>query len=521
MLAAIVLLPALAGILAFVFPARWLRRALLVGAPVGHLALSAWTFHASPEPLLQGWLDLDSAGQLFLLTTSVLFVAASLQTLGYLDTERAHRNSMATAGNLLLARPPEAIFAACLLLLLSALTLVTICQHFGLLWVAVEATTLASAPLIYFHRDGRSLEATWKYLVVCSVGIALALLGNFFLAVAASGNATPALVVSDLVAADPALQPSWLKAAMIFFVVGYGTKMGLAPLHTWLPDAHSEAPAAVSAVLSGAVLNCAFLAILRTLQVCGAAGLGAFAQELMLVLGFASMGTAAVFVLRQPDYKRMLAYSSVEHMGILAIGVGIGGSGAFGALLHAINHSLAKGMLFLAAGQILAIYATKRSARIHGLLGRYPLLGWVWIGGFMAISGVPPFGVFVSELTIAKAAIDSHRPVVLVLFLLLLAVVFIGMASSVLAMAQGQDVETPERIRGRWVSLLPAMALGALALGMGLAIPPFLQTNLQQAAAMLQPAASALRSRPAADVPALGLTVTDQPVPSPIAQGGR
>ena len=485
MLAAIVLLPALAGILAFVVPARRVRQVLLTLTPLGHLALCALTFSSPPAPLLHGWLHLDAAGQLFLTTTSVLFVAASFQTLGYLDRERDHHALEAAAAGF--AKVPEAVFSGCLLLLLASLSLVTMCQHFGLLWVAVEATTLTSAPLIYYHRDGRSLEATWKYLVVCSVGIALALLGNFFLAVAASQQTgSPALVVSELIAAGPELHPSWLKGAMIFFVVGYGTKMGLAPLHTWLPDAHSEAPATVSAVLSGAVLNGAFLAILRGMQVCGAAGLGAFARELLLLFGLVSMATAAVFVLRQPDYKRMLAYSSVEHMGVLAVGVGIGGAGAYGAMLHAVNHSLAKGTLFLAAGQILAVYATKRSNQVKGLLEGYPLIGMVWLGGFLAVSGVPPFGTFLSELTIAKAAIDQHRPVVLVLFLLLLSIVFIGMASSVLPMAQGRyEGERPASPAGGWKQLLPSMVLGALALGMGLAIPSFVQDRLNDASAML------------------------------------
>ncbi len=485
MLAAIVLLPALAGILAFVVPARPLRQVLLTLVPLGHLVLCALAFLSPPAPLLHGWLHLDAAGQLFLTTTSVLFVAASLQTLGYLDHERHHPASQ-SAG---FAKVPEAVFSGCLLLLLASLSLVTMCQHFGLLWVAVEATTLTSAPLIYYHRDGRSLEATWKYLVVCSVGIALALLGNFFLAVAASRpTGSPALVVADLLVAGPSLHPSWLKGAMIFFVVGYGTKMGLAPLHTWLPDAHSEAPATVSAVLSGAVLNGAFLAILRSLQVCGAAGLGPFARELLLLFGLLSMATAAVFVLRQPDYKRMLAYSSVEHMGVLSVGVGIGGAGAFGAMLHAVNHSLAKGMLFLAAGQILAAYATKRSSQVKGILEGYPLVGIVWLGGFLAVSGVPPFGTFLSELTIAKAAIDQHRPVVLVLFLLLLSIVFIGMASSVLPMAQGRyDGEQPPSPAGGIRQLWPAMVLGVLAIGMGLTIPSFIQDRLHEASAMLPP----------------------------------
>ncbi len=485
MIAAIALVPALAGLVAFFLRGSRPRRVLLVATALAHLLLTGAAFISPPAPLLDGWLRLDPTGRLFLAVTSVLFLAASTQAVDYLAGEQQERDALATAGGFVFQRVPEAVFTGCMLLLLASLSLVTMCQHFGLLWVAVEATTLASAPLVYFHRDARSLEATWKYLVVCSVGIALALLGNFFLAVAAADTAHSAvrLVVDDLMSFGPGLHKAWLQGAMIFFVVGYGTKMGLAPLHTWLPDAHSEAPAVVSALLSGAVLNGAFLAVLRSLQVCDAAGLGAFARELLLVLGFVSMATAAVFVIRQSDYKRMLAYSSVEHMGVIAVGVGLGGAGAFGALLHAVNHSLAKGMLFLAAGQILALFATKKTSQVRGLLRGYPIVGALWLVGFLAVSGIPPFGAFLSEFTIAKAAADQHRPVVLAMFLGLLGIVFIGMASSVLPMAQGAFASAPRpRPTHRWRAVLATAALGLLALVMGVYIPRPVSDTLQSAA---------------------------------------
>ena len=317
--------------------------------------------------------------------------------------------------------------------------MVTVSRHLGLMWVGVEATTLASAPLIYFHRHHRSLEATWKYLLICSVGIALALLGNFFVAVAArsAGGPTIHLTIDDLVAHAGSLNPLWLKAAFLFFLVGYGTKMGLAPLHTWLPDAHSEAPSVVSALLSGALLNCAFLTILRTHSLLSAAGLAAFSSDLLVLFGLISMAVAAVFILGQADFKRMLAYSSVEHMGILALGIGIGGVATFGAMLHAVNHSLTKAMLFLAAGNILALYRTKSTTRVRGVLRTLPITGVLWLAGFLAIVGSPPFGPFLSELTILKGVLDAGRPVVAVAYLLALAIVFVGMATIFLRMAYG------------------------------------------------------------------------------------
>ena len=231
------------------------------------------------------------------------------------------------------------------------MTLVCVSQHFGLLWVGVEATTLASAPLIYFHRQHRSLEATWKYLLICSVGIALALLGNFLLAVAAAPDASGAehrdWYVADLLAKNAAeLHAPWLKAAFLFFLVGYGTKMGLAPMHTWLPDAHSESPSVVSALLVRRAvelrvswefcgrIRCAWPPAWRT-----------SARACCAVFGLVSMAVAAVFILGQVDFKRMLAYSSVEHMGILVARRRPGRRGAFGAGLHADQPLADQGLL--------------------------------------------------------------------------------------------------------------------------------------------------------------------------------
>ncbi len=365
------------------------------------------------------------------------------------------------------------------------MTLVTLSQHVGLLWVAVEATTLASAPLIYFHRHHRSLEATWKYLLICSVGIALALLGNFFLAVAAStpGGEPIPMVFGDLMTHAAQLHAPWLKAAFLFILIGYGTKMGLAPLHTWLPDAHSESPSVISALLSGALLNCAFLGIIRTQQVCAAAGLGDFSRELLVGFGLISMAVAAVFIVGQSDYKRMLAYSSVEHMGILSLGIGLGGAGVFGALLHAINHSLTKAMLFLVAGNILGAFRTKSTIEVRGVLHALPASGVVWLAGLFAITGTPPFGPFLSEFTILKASLDQGRTVVAVVYLVLLAVIFIGMATAALRMAQGEAIREPQR--EPLIAILPPALLGAGVLLLGLYIPPAINDLLHETARAL------------------------------------
>ena len=485
MIAALIFVPLLAGLLSLAVRPAWMRRTVLVLVALAHLAMTAAALVRHPEAELGGWLVLDDLGAVFLGILSLLFVAAAFYGVGYLAREARH-----PSGDVERRGPvdnqPEAIFTCCLMIFLATMTLVTVSHNFGLLWVAVEATTLASSPLIYFHRHRRSLEATWKYLLVCSVGIALALLGNFFLAIAAtqSDGQTVPLVLGDLLASARGLNLDWLKAAFLLLLVGYGTKMGLAPLHTWLPDAHSEAPSVVSALLSGALLNCALLGILRILQVCLGAGLADFVHPLMVLFGLASLTVAAVFIIRQGDFKRMLAYSSVEHMGLVALAIGLGGAASFGALLHAVNHSLTKGMLFLVAGNILAAYRTKSVHDATGVIHVLPISGVLWLAGFLAISGSPPFGPFVSELVILKAAFDQGAAWAAIVALALLVVIFVGMASAVLRMAYGTPPAgiMAERPRESWLTVVPPMALGLGVLILGVHLPPELEDLLRRAA---------------------------------------
>ncbi|HEY9594775.1 MAG TPA: proton-conducting transporter membrane subunit, partial [Spirochaetia bacterium] len=435
---------------------------------------------------LGSWLALDSLGALFLGITSLLFLFVSISTVSFLKRENGVTQADPDEG-FLFDNIPEAAFTACLLGFLSMMTLVTASQHFGLLWVAIEATTLVSAPLIHYHRHHRSLEATWKYLLVCSVGIAVALLGTYFLAAAlpAGTGGVDSLTFSGLAARASQLDTRWLKAAFLLLLVGYGTKMGLAPLHTWLPDAHSEAPSVVSALLSGALLNCAFLAVLRALAVCSAAGVGEFGRQTLIAFGLCSMIVAAGLIIGQKDYKRMLAYSSVEHMGILAIGVGIGGVGDWGALLHAVNHSIAKAALFLLAGNILAAYGSKKIDEVGGVLRRLRATGALWIAGIFAIAGSPPFGVFTSELTVLRAAVDAAAWGVVVVYSLALCAVFAGLIIVLVRMAQGEAVPAVAAVAG-------AGAAGAAAAG---AVPTVAAAAMQVHAAGAMPAVAAA-SRP-------------------------
>jgi hydrogenase-4 component F len=345
------------------------------------------------------------------------------------------------------------------------------------------------APLIYFNRNARSIEATWKYLLICSVGIALALLGLMFLAYStyvAHRDAT--LLLGSLMASARELNPGWFHAAVIFMLVGYGSKMGLAPLHAWKPDAYGEAPGLVGALLAGGLVNCAFLSILRVYQICLASGTEIrFFQQNLIGMGLVSMAFAAVFMAHQADFKRMLAYSSVEHVGILAIGLGLGKGALYGALFHLLNNGLTKGVLFLSAGNIHRSYSNKTTDVVKGALTRLPWSGGLFLAGFIAITGSPPFSPFISEYTIVSSAFIEGRHLVGWLFLLFLVIVFIGMALTVLPMVMGTpptDIE-PTEYRDGVLTVGPPLFLMMVILGLGIWPPDFLVTLLRDGAAML------------------------------------
>lgn len=466
--------PLMFAVVALVAPSNRWRPWLVPLGGLAHLVLAALAVAGGPVVALQGWLVLDPLSRLVLGFVSVVFFLCSLYAPAYLALrlERSNR-----------------VFCACLLTVLGMMSLVIMAHHLGLMWVAIEATTLATAPLLFFNHNPRSLEATWKYLLIGSVGIALALLGTFFLAYSSiHAGLEPTLLLDDLVHLAPRLSPPWLHAAFVLLLVGYGTKMGLAPMHTWKPDAYGEAPGLVGALLAGGVTSCAFLAVLRFYQICRNAPEAAFAREILVFIGLLSMAVAAIFVIRQRDFKRMLAYSSVEHMGILVLGIGIGGTAMFGALLHMITNGLTKGVMFLSAGNIHRAYGSKSTDDVHGAMHRLPVSGPLFLAGFLMVTGSPPGGPFISELTILIGMIQSGKYLIAGLFLGLLAIVFIGMGATVLRVVQGvpsaQAVATPYRDRARLV--VPILIFFVLALTLGIWIPAPLETCLYQAAAYLE-----------------------------------
>ncbi len=486
MLITIVLIPVLLGAVSIVLPMKNVRRYILVTGSVCHLIMTIIIGLLKNHKYTTGdWIGLDSQGLLFLIITGILFLMVSIYTAGYLkrDSDRDVEDSVEGFS---FRNKPEAVFNACLLFFLATMSLVCISRHMGLLWVAIEATTLVSAPLISFHKHHRSLEATWKYLLICSVGIAVALLGNYFMAFAAHQEIS--LNLDILIGNASSLDQKWLKASFLMLLVGYGTKAGIAPMHTWLPDAHSEAPSMVSALLSGALLNCALLGIMRSNSILASAGLGGFSGGLMIFFGMLSIALAAAFMIRQSDYKRMLAYSSIEHIGILTLGLGIGGIAGTGAMLHALNHSLTKGMLFIISGQILYLYGSKQTLDVRNMIKTTPFTGVFWLCGFLAITGSPPFGTFISEITILYGMIETGRWGIAAGYLIGLFVIFIAMARIMINMSFGGDLNTSvinrlKELKGVpiWYTA-PVIIMATIILCLGVFIPDALWSFFSDAA---------------------------------------
>ena len=461
-----------AGIAVLIPSERW-RPLVLPVVGLSHLGLVlAILMGASPGPW-HHYLAIDPPGKIVLLVASVLFLISSFYAVGYLRyrMERANR-----------------VFCACLILFLGAMTLVICSNHLGIMWIAMEGTTLSCAPLIYFNRTPRSIEATWKFLLICSVGIALALLGSFFIAYSAvCQGITPTLEMQALVKQAPLLNKVWLQAGFVLLLVGYGTKMGLAPMHTWKPDAYGEAPGMVGALMSGGLTSCAFLMVMRAQHVLAAAGQTLWTSHILIFMGLLSMLFAAVFMVGQKDLKRMLAYSSVENMGILALGLGIGGLALLGALLHVINNALTKGVLFLSVGNIHRAFDAKTTPEVSGAIRRLPLSGTLFLLGFIAVIGSPPFGPFVSEFMILNGAFSAGHFLVAAAFLLLLLIIFMGMGRTVLAAVQGRPTALARKSNYRDTILTAAPVLIALllVLMLGLFIPAPLVTLLHKASAYM------------------------------------
>jgi hydrogenase-4 component F len=464
-LSAIIVLPLVMSVLGlFRRLARWLPRIaaglMIVQIPVVLLAcLPALRGHSSPTG---SGFAADGIGAAFVVLTTAIVAAAIFQAALLLPAERGedqHRD--------------DRIFCRFYTwsgLFILAMYGVLLARNLGYMWIALEMTTLMSAPLVFFHRSSLSLEATWKYLLLCSVGIAFALFGTIliFASSQSPGNPNGTLVVGELLKLGRHLDPRLLRLGFIFCLLGYGTKAGLFPLHNWLPDAHSEAPAPASAMLSGALLNCALLAIWRITGVVTGAGLSALVHHTLVPMAAITVFAAGLMLVRQHDLKRMWAYSSVEHTGLLALAIGIGSGPVF--ILHAVNHSLVKVALFLLAGNVLHLYGTKSLAKLHGLLRIAPLWGLLLVAGSFAIAGSPPFGTFLSEWLLLRDTFTTGNFVAGGMVIAGLTVTFIAIACHVGRALFGGGPELPKKRYPRSWSYAPTiLLLGALATGLVMA----------------------------------------------------
>jgi hydrogenase-4 component F len=357
-------------------------------------------------------------------------------------------------------------YAALVCVFLAAMSLAVLTDNLGVLWIAVEATTITTAFLVGHHGTRRSLEAAWKYVVLGSVGVAIALLGTVLLYAAARAAGDATLSWTLLASGHLPLDPGLVKVATGLAVLGFATKAGLAPMHSWLPDAHSQAPAPVSGLMSGVLLAVAFYAILRVRAVADVVLGAGFARGLLLAAGLLSLAVAAALILRQQDYKRLLAYSSIEHMGLLAVGAAVGGRLALAAVLvHALGHGLAKATAFVVSGRVLAAEGSTRIDHVHALLARRPAMAVPFVTAVAALLGFPPFALFFSETAIVLAGWRAGLGWAMGLVLALLLVVFAGLARATGAMVLGPGSQAPEGTpTGPGGPVLPlVLALGVTA----------------------------------------------------------
>jgi hydrogenase-4 component F len=363
-------------------------------------------------------------------------------------------------------------------------------DNVGFMWVAIEATTITSALLIPLHASKASVEASWKYILIGSVGIALAFAGTvlaYFDFAALVGRDTSALSWTLLREVAPALNPRLLQLAFVFILIGYGTKAGVAPMHTWLPDAHSEAPSALSAMMSGVLLAVALYAIVRWQAVVRAAVGAGFAENVIGLLGVLSLAIGALSLVAQRNYKRLLAYSSIEHTGLICVGLALGPLGVFASMLHLLNHSLAKSTVFLLAGRVLGRYRTAEIEGVTGLLRTMPWTGGFFAAGMLAVIGLPPFGLFVSEFALVRAGFAAGRPLTIALVLALLAVGFVGVLAHLNRMVYGAPpagVAVGER--GGW-ALVPLGGCLVILVVLGLTVPAAVDGLLARIAGIVAP----------------------------------
>jgi len=472
---ALIWVPILAAAAAAVWPVNRTRPWLLPATGVLHCGLAIALLVAPPVVPRDAWVGFDAVARAILPAVSILFLMCAAYGVPYLAarSERGNR-----------------VFVASILALLGLMSLALQARHLGLLWIALEGGTLATVPLLHFNRSPRAYEATWKYLLVGGTGIALSLLGTFFLGYASlTDQGGGDLRFAALAAQGAALSRPWARAGWVLLLVGYGTKMGLAPMHTWKPDAYGEAPGMVGGLMAGGLTTVAFAALLRVQQVLEAAGEGAMAARSWMALGLFSMLVAALFLLGTRHFKRMLAYSSVEHMGVLSVGAALGGAGLWAALFHVWTNGITKGSLFLSAGNLRRGAGGVDVEQASGLAALMPWSTRIFVAGVFAVTACPPFAPFFSELRLVRAAFESGRGLVAAAFLGCLLLAFFGLTRLVFAVADGRPSRqvraVPVRLRETPGVVIPPLLLLSRGAPVGVFPPDLLMEAWSAAVASL------------------------------------
>ena len=462
---ALIIVPFVAALAALLWPKERTRPWLLPLTGVVHAALALGLTLSPPTEAPLAWVAFDPIARSVLPAVSLLFLVCSAYGVTYLRL-RAERGNR--------------IFVAVFLALLGLMSLAHLAQHLGLMWIAIETATLCTVPLLHFNRTARAFEATWKYLLIGGTGVALSLLGSFCLGYASLHDGGGGdLTFAALVAQGSGLSRPWVLIAWVLLLTGYGTKMGLAPMHTWKPDAYGEAPGIVGALLAGGMTTTAFVALLRVRQVVDAAGESNVAGRTWLALGLFSMLVAALFLLGTQDFKRMLAYSSVEHMGILSVGAALGGAGVAAALFHVWTNGVTKGALFLSAGNMRRAAGSSRAEAVSGMAWLTPVSVRIFVAGLFAVTACPPFGPFFSELQILRAGLEAHAGWGMAMFIGCLVFAFFGLTRLVFAIADGRPnraaVSSGKRFRESAGVIVPPLVLLGCSLWLGLATPTVLR----------------------------------------------
>ena len=469
-----------AVVLAFVGDRKYAPEINIAGSAATFIAGTALALEVySGGPMLAGnkFFFVDAFNVYLAVLTSFVSMTTAIFSRRYMRREREHGR---------VGHWGMRFYHAMFQLFIFAMLLCLLTNNVGVLWIAMELATLSTVLLVSLYRTPTAIEAAWKYFILCGVGIAQALFGTVLLYFAAEkvlGEGGEALLWTNLIQMSDKLEPTILSLAFVFLMVGYGTKVGLVPLHNWLPDAHSEGPTPVSAVLSGLLLNVALYALVRCKAIVDGSTHTHYAGNIMMGFGMISILVAAFSMLRQKDIKRMFSYSSTEHMGIATFAFGLGGPIAtYGALLHMLVHSLTKSSIFFTVGHASQMHRTQEMEKIKGLIKGSPLVGWGLMFGAMAIIGMPPFGVFTSEFLILTATIKD-APFMTPFLLLGLAVAFAAILRKIQPMISG---EVPPYQMPLKAAHVPVLVHLALVLALGLYMPSFLNQWFHKAVEILK-----------------------------------